>query len=526
LKTVHVIITLAVFVFLMARSGSVLAFDTTVPGLGETGFYFTETAIYRYFTDEDYVDGYEDGEQAEFLNRLNLRITNRDYVLGLRFDIDLNTINDEEYRLEKKFFQVNKPTYSFELGDYYYTLGRGLVLNIVKSFEDEGSEYQIEQTILGGRFTYQGQRISGTILAGLVEDCDTELDDTIGGGSATVRFLDQYTVGFNALGIKFNEDDERAEFEMFDQGAIASVSLDVPTLTEFASLYLECATVFLDAEVDSTYEDLEGWAVYLESVFYLGNWILQIEGKRYRDFRFPYHTPPLLEPEEIGVLSEQFVFETTDVAAVRTRLDYSVPDTGTVLYGVYSSIDDSPDDDLFYGKYQRYVNEYYLGIDSHLANDIHLMASGGYRYERSLPGSPSDFKGYTPHIFFLAKVPIADRQSIEVVANWKHFTEDSRVSPEPIDFSRQEYTLAYHYSPVFALIGSYEFYDDVRSQSFDPDNTFKKDFYSATLQVQPLQNLYFKVFYGATPGGVKCCSGVCKTFPPFEGIRAEVVFRF
>ncbi|MBN2384440.1 hypothetical protein JXQ70_16320 [bacterium] len=502
------------------------AFETSLPGLGETGFFFTETAIYRYFTDDEYVEKFEDDEADEFINRLNLRITNRDYVVGLRFDVDLNTVEDEEYRLEKKFFQVNKQSWSLELGDYYYSLGRGLVLNIVKSFEEEGSEYQIERTILGGRFSYIGSKLSATVLGGLVEEDDPELEDTIGGGTIAGTFMESFTIGLNALGISFHEDDQRDEYERFDQGLIGSLSLSVPSLTDYGSLYLECAAVNLEVEQDRDEDNLEGWAAYLETAAYLGNWIIQFEAKRYRDFLFPYHNPPLLEPEEFGIMAEQFVLDTTDVSAVRTRLDYTVPDTQTVIYAVQGYIDDSPEEHFFYGSYKRYINEYYLGVDSYLANDYHLMGAVGYRYERAYLGTPSDYMGYTPHAFFSAKVPLTAKQSLEMTANWKQFTEDARNSEEPIDYSRQEYSLGYHYSPYLALIGTYEFYDDKRAQFYDPTASTDTDFHSVTLQIRPLDNLTMKLFYGSTPGGVKCSSGVCKSFPPFEGYRAELVFRF
>jgi hypothetical protein len=35
-----------------------------------------------------------------------------------------------------------------------------------------------------------------------------------------------------------------------------------------------------------------------------------------------------------------------------------------------------------------------------------------------------------------------------------------------------------------------------------------------------------KIFAGQQRGGLKCVNGVCKVFPPFEGVRAELTMRF
>ena len=34
------------------------------------------------------------------------------------------------------------------------------------------------------------------------------------------------------------------------------------------------------------------------------------------------------------------------------------------------------------------------------------------------------------------------------------------------------------------------------------------------------------VFAGQRRGGLRCVSGVCRIFPPFEGVRADATFRF
>ena len=92
----YLYILLIIFIIYFTPAVNSMEFD--LPGLGNTGFSFTESAIYRYFSDDTYVEDYEEGEDYEFINRLNLRITKGDYIIGLRFDVDINTTREEEYR--------------------------------------------------------------------------------------------------------------------------------------------------------------------------------------------------------------------------------------------------------------------------------------------------------------------------------------------------------------------------------------------------------------------------------------------
>lgn len=517
------IIFIAIILFsvnLGFNTSDVYCFETTLPGLGETGFSLTESAIYRYFTDKDYVENEENGEDYEFINRLNLLMTKGDYTLGIRFDTDINTAQDEEYRLEKKFFQINKQSFTLELGDYYYSLGRGMVLNVVKTFEDEGIEYQIEQTILGGRLTLNNDTLSGTILGGVLEDKEADTQDSIGGGNITWNASDAVIFGFNAIGIKYDKNDARQEYEDFDQGGLGSIFIQLPSLGNWGSFYTEFSGLYMTYD-DTSKDALTGWAIYSNASFYLGDWTAQIEGKRYRDFTFAYHAPPTLEPEEISILAEQFDLNTTDISGMRFRLDYSIPGTSTILYGVYSYTDDSPGEDSATGAYQTFINEQYVGVESHF-NNIQLLSSIGYRAENSSEFSYSDFKGYTPHAFVSLTLPLTTRQSVELSGAWKKFNKDQSLGEGSYEFTRQEYSLGYHFSPLIAIIGTYE-YDDNNSGQFTTNH--KKNFYSGTLIIHPLDELYMKIFYGSTAGGVKCSSGVCKNFPAFEGLRAELVIR-
>ena len=58
--------------------------------------------------------------------------------------------------------------------------------------------------------------------------------------------------------------------------------------------------------------------------------------------------------------------------------------------------------------------------------------------------------------------------------------------------------------------------------------TFKKkeNWCGAQVEVKFAHAKSIRVFYGSNKGGVKCAGGVCKFFPPFEGLRVDAVLRF
>ena len=54
----------------------------------------------------------------------------------------------------------------------------------------------------------------------------------------------------------------------------------------------------------------------------------------------------------------------------------------------------------------------------------------------------------------------------------------------------------------------------------------KRDWWGAEVEWKLGQRSALRVFYGSNKGGVKCAGGICKFFPPFEGLRIDALVWF
>jgi hypothetical protein len=56
--------------------------------------------------------------------------------------------------------------------------------------------------------------------------------------------------------------------------------------------------------------------------------------------------------------------------------------------------------------------------------------------------------------------------------------------------------------------------------------TDKKEWWALQLELRLSNANAIRIFYGSTKGGVKCSGSLCRIFPPFQGLRCELIWRF
>jgi hypothetical protein len=54
----------------------------------------------------------------------------------------------------------------------------------------------------------------------------------------------------------------------------------------------------------------------------------------------------------------------------------------------------------------------------------------------------------------------------------------------------------------------------------------KRDYFNGTVQWDFTSSSNLRLFAGAARGGLKCMSGVCRTVPPFEGVKLSATLRY
>lgn len=467
--------------------------------------YLNEAFLNRNFSDRDYVDRMRSGRASQVINQLDLSLAVGDYLAGARLDANLGFSPwKDNYSLAKRFLEINKKNFNLRAGDFYYSVGRGLVFSVLKTFEKEGLEYIIDTTVDGGKFTLAQKQFSADIFGGWLDREDSDLKDKIYGGTVGWRHRNLAEFRINFLGSKL----ERGSTFGNKNVSMESISLDIPNIADKAKCYGE----FLLIQKDTFFSDekINGHGLYLESGLFMGNFSFLLEFKDYKNLDFEYNRPPLLESERLPVLANQFARDARDITGVSGRLDYNFAKISTLLFGKLSYFKDNPGNNL------RSITHFFAGVERRFKDTGWLNLLAGYRRENTSSLVFYYTHGNTFHYQFNISYPLTSRLSLEVDLKGKDF------QGEHLDYYERRSFLSFHYSPIWIVT---LFFD----QTNDPEILFfkdKKNWWAAQIEIKFSHANSIRIFYGSNKGGVKCSGGVCKFFPPFEGLRIDAIFRY
>jgi len=193
-----------------------------------------------------------------------------------------------------------------------------------------------------------------------------------------------------------------------------------------------------------------------------------------------------------------------------------LPGPAALFYGKFLYLDDSPDAHMLYGAYERKIQHLFAGIEKKFGNGGYVNGLAGWREESATSIAFLKSDGQTLHYQFNASWPVARRLSLE--ADWKHKVFDG----EYLDYSEIRSFLSLHGSPRWVATVLYEWTND-------PAVVFiakKEDFWAGQLEVKFGKAHSMRLFVGSAKGSTKCAGGVCRYFPPFEGVRFEAILRF
>jgi peroxiredoxin len=449
---------------------------------------------------------------AEVLDQLDLTVSNGGFLVGARVDLALGFSPFEpSLRLAKRYAQYSTKDLRARAGDFYTSLGRGLVFSLVKVFEEEGLDYVVDTTVDGGQVAAAAGPVSGEIFGGWIDRPDDRgVRDKVLGG----------TVGWTMSGIgTIHVQGATAALEpgsAFGNHRVdlGSVSLELDELWGFASVYGEFSLIrrrLYDAEAP-----VEGHGLYVASKLRSGRFSLTLEMKDYRALSFEYARPPLLESEELEIMADQFDLDRTDITGFAARLDYYAPASETLLYAKVLRVDDDPEDHPLYGSYNREIGHVLAGIEKKFAGGGYLHGLAGWRREAATSVAFLGTDGGTFHDQINANWPLGGRWSLET--DWKHKIFDG----EGYDYYEIRSGLSLHRSPRWVLSALYERTTDPAVVAMTGQN----DFWAGQLEIRLAGGHSLRLFAGSTKGSVKCAGGVCRLFPPFEGVRLEAFLRF
>jgi len=147
-------------------------------------YSINENFLFRGFSDKDYVNFFREGKKSQILNQVDLTLSRKGYVFGMRVDSDLDfSPLQSQFFLAKQFLELQTKTLNIRLGDFYDTMGRGLLFSLLKNFEREGLEHVVDTTVDGAKIQFQSGRFSLDLLGGWIDRPEENKKDKIVGGS-------------------------------------------------------------------------------------------------------------------------------------------------------------------------------------------------------------------------------------------------------------------------------------------------------------------------------------------------------
>ena len=463
------------------------------------------------------------------------------------------------------------------VGDFYAQLGRGLVLAVRKIDElasdvtvrgariteriPLGDEVRLELTGLGGFMNplrldessgrYVGVATSRTLgwaavtEAGMPRAVSTDFvpdraptyapDSVVAGqaqlGSRIVK------VGTQASLLERQGPLNQDVIRTADKILTASQSVHFPSIAESGSFYVEAAGQRLQHS-DSPTDDLDGYAVYTATTATVRPVSLLVETKQYRRF-FPLSANvDLTRAREFSLVQYSIppntlaFYSDAEVEGFNTCVTGGRA-KGDVLLGPHASVY------VWLGRYATWAESVANARCDTADENLNLAWDYASGFELT------DDEDRTR-----AEVTLGARDDRTVVParldgeSTRTFYREGYVRYDYVqwlggDFSLQNqgwhrkryrpfsgwtdpsfegyHTVAVHWSPKLSVAVSFE---------YDTNPQVAPTYVNGLVQLRPTSDSSIGLFVGQRRGMMRCVSGVCRVFPPFEGARLEATVRF
>jgi hypothetical protein len=150
----------------------------------------------------------------------------------------------------------------------------------------------------------------------------------------------------------------------------------------------------------------------------------------------------------------------------------------------------------------------------------HLYASGGVRNDTKEMGDPFYREVHAEYAFTHS---IKGPYSLELTGRHRQrWEEDTNVRGAANGAVEQPWHEGEHYTAL-KVAPKWVFSQGIEYTTLVGFPTY---YFNGGVLYRFAEGSNLKVLVGQQRGGLKCVSGVCKVFPPFEGARAELTLRF
>jgi hypothetical protein len=542
--------------------------------VGDVDFSLTESLYADLHRSYRVQIGDETYDYFDLKNRLNFTARSRFWQAGLRLDAALfsgpgsGTAGEDfdqqflqgldasganaDIRLEKIYARYRKGSIGIEVGDVYGCLGKGIAFCVKKV-----DELSTDTSLRGLKIDYNGRQVGATLVGGLanivnvgdkVEQFLPDPNDVAGG--AEIRYAPVYWLRLSGhAGLLYDRlelgemdlpgfitTEEYEEDDALRRQLLTTVgpTIHVTDLFGHGTLLVEYNAVlqsWTGGDADDAPDSHIGDALYAGATF---NWDIvhlvgemkwyeshleegasavnfmgtKVEGPSGEvDFVY-YGVLPPLEDENLLFRNDR----PWDVVGGRLRADVEVPPTkGGVAWVSYAHFVDT---DVGPELTSDYAVKHVMGGWEQRLDSLSISAnvSGGYRME--------DYhftKENMWHVEGDVHLPIAGPHSLELAGRREAYEQPDF----GVEYSLVQSTTTYSFAPWLGLSYTYEYSDQP-----GPNPATRGHFHSGEVIYRFMSGSYAKIFVGSSRGGLKCAGGMCRTFPPFEGVKGELTLRF
>ncbi len=351
----------------------------------------------------------------------------------------------------------------------------------------------------------------------------------------------------------------------------ASGTINVPSFWDHGDAYVEVAAQHLtdgrpiDIGADGSFvreEDLTGYAVYVGGTVRAGPVAINLEGKHYRSFLplsaninsngsadpafaapeydpVAYNQPPTAEP----IYTQQFGSPNVCNTGGRAKVDYRLAKDVLVYgwLGYYTSFsevnplntkcdtsdptaqtntwDSATGGDLSFDNHRSYVKAWVGLRDTAHADPVEGVNLAG----------PSDIFYREGYVRYDVAAHLGGDFTLQSQGFHRHRLEPQLSSDS---WNEGENYLALRWAPYLAFIFGYEY---LGRRGCQPDDSVELcHYFNGGIQFKSadkekiVEQVFDTVnlFVGQRRGAIRCVSGVCRNFPPFEGAKLELTSRF
>ncbi len=442
---------------------------------------------------------------VSFYDRLNVDYRLDHFKLSATVENYQSPYSDRNYiDLSQLTLTYKKKYWTAKLGNYYETIGRGLIL---RSFEIPGalledfgfrSRNYFHRDQLGASLRFKNKRwnlmamyskVLNNVLPPIFDRNDRR-SQSLYAISGEYRLPKKHKIGFNYMGLIDNGSDIQHLYSTNLSGPIGSA----------LTYYVEYA---------SSVDNINDHGLYAGVNGYVGDLSFNIEVKSYKDFIIGngYNEPPALIKQHTYKVLNRSTHVTNPLNERGYQLDlyYTVNDSTSLNFNHALAINE-------FGNSTFTFQEYFIEWASSL--------SSGVDYKIFLDYAQDPFKGES------------NRLSLGTYWNMR-LGSTFRLVPE-VEFQTFERNDVMVDNQSYSLgmqIDKSLFISFILEGTSDPflifdDTASRKWFLGSNIRVKPNYKHSFNLFVGERRGGPLCSAGVCYEILDFKGIELRWIARF